>query len=118
MSIRKRIGMRRYKATFTIHNGNVDDYGQYTYDNPSDWTVVAADWPCELITTVGAEVLRGRMTNAKTTHVAYGDFYAVKDINAKHRCEIDGVKYGITCVMDTDGLQMERRIELRGENDA
>jgi hypothetical protein len=57
------------------------------------------------------------MTNSKTTHVAYGEFYGSKDVTPKHRCTIDGVKYGITCVIDADGLQMERRIELRGEND-
>ena len=117
MSIRKRIGMRRHKATFTAHNGSVDSYGQPTYDDPSQWTEVVSGWPCELITTVGGEVIRGRMTNAKTTHVAYGEFFGAKDVTPKHRCVIDGVSYGVTCVIDADGLQMERRIELRGEND-
>ena len=118
MTIRKRIGMRRHSATFYAHNGSVDGYGQPTYDNDSDWAVVTSGWPCELITTVGNEVIRGRMTNTKTTHVAYGEFFGAKDVTVKHRCVIDGVKYGITTVLDADGLQMERRIELRGENDA
>lgn len=115
--IRKRIGMRRWTANFYAHNGNVDSYGQPTYQNPNDWSLVSSGWPCELITTVGGEVIRGRMTNAKSTHVAYGEFFGSEGVTPKHRCEINGVKYGVTCVIDQDGLQMERRIELRGEND-
>ena len=115
--IRKRIGMRRWTASFYQHNGNVDSYGQLTYSNESDWSLVSSGWPCELITTVGGEVIRGRMTNEKTTHVAYGEFFGSDGVTTKHRCVINGVRYGVTCVIDQDGLQMERRIELRGEND-
>lgn len=118
MSIRKRIGMRRWKATFYDHNGNVDAYGQPTYQDDNDWAVSQSGWPCELITTVGGEVIRGRMTNAKTTHVAYGEFFGCQNATTKSRVVIDGVKYGIECIIDADGLQMERRIELRGENNA
>lgn len=115
MSIRKRVGMRRWIANFYEHNGNVDSYGQPTYKTGSDWEASVLNWPCELITTVGGEVIRGRMTNSKTTHVAYGEFAGAKDVTTKARCVIDGVNYGVTCVIDADGLQMERRIELRGE---
>ena len=63
MSIRKRIGMRRYAATFWKHNGTTDSYGQKSYQNESDWDQVGSSyWPCEFITTVGNEVVRGRMT--------------------------------------------------------
>lgn len=115
--IRKRIGMRRWIANFYQHNGSVDSYGQRTYSVSSDWDLVLSKWPCELITTVGGEVIRGRMTNAKTTHVTYGEFYGSGSVTPKMRCTIDGKDYGVTCVIDQDGLQMERRIELRGEND-
>lgn len=115
--IRKRIGMRRWFASFYAHNGNVDSYGQFTYSNPSDWNLVSEKWPCELITTVGGEVIRGRMTNAKSTHVAYGEFFGSDAVTPKMRCKVNGKDYGVTCVIDQDGLQMERRIELRGEND-
>jgi len=115
--IRKRIGMRRWTADFYSHNGNADSYGQLTYSNPADWNIVLQDWPCELITTVGGEVIRGRMTNAKTTHVAYGEFFGADNVTTKMRCRINGVDYGVTAVIDQDGLQMEMRIELRGEND-
>lgn len=115
--VRKRIGMRRWNAKFLRHNGTVDEYGQLTYSVASDWDIVLHSWPCELITTVGGEVLRGRMTNEKSTHVAYGEFFGAGSVTTKYRCVIDGVSYGITCVIDQDGLQMERRIELRGEND-
>jgi hypothetical protein len=117
MSIRKRIGMRRYRATFWKHDGTMDDYGQPTYQNDANWDQVGGYWPCELITTVGGEIVRGRMTHEKSTHVLYGEFSGVKDtVDANHRCIIDGKKYGISCILDADGLRMEKRIELRGEN--
>lgn len=115
MSIRKRIGMRRWTASFTRHDGSIDSYGQPTYKNDSDWDVVTQAWPCELITTVGGEIVRGRMTHEKTTHVAYGEFFGTGSLTTKDRCVIDGKNYGISAIIDSDGLQMERRIELRGE---
>lgn len=117
MSIRKRIGMRRYSATFWKHNGTVDSYGQKSYQNDSDWDQVGSSyWPCEFITTVGNEVVRGRMTQEKTTHVLYGEFSGVPSgVDTKCKVKIDGQDYGITCILDADGLRMEKRIELRGE---
>lgn len=115
--MRRRIGQRRWNAEFSSHNGNVDEYGQLTYSNDSDWSITVSSWPCELVTTVGGEVLRGRMTNEKTTNVAYGDWYAVQHVTTKSRVVINGVSYGITAMIDTEGLQREMRIELRGEND-
>ncbi len=116
MSIRKRIGFRRHTATFYRHNGSVDLYGQPTYSDDTQWAILSQGWPCELTTTVGGEVLRGRMVNEKTTHVAFGEFFGIGEVTVKDRCVISGVKYGITCVSDPDGIQMEVRVELRGEN--
>jgi len=56
------------------------------------------------------------MVNEKTTHVAFGEFFGIGEVTVKDRCVISGVKYGITCVSDPDGIQMEVRVELRGEN--
>lgn len=116
MSIRKRIGFRRHIATFHRHDGSVDAYGQPTYNDDSTWSVLTQGWPCELTTTVGGEVLRGRMVNEMTTNVAFGEFYGTGDITVEDRCVIAGVKYGITCVADPDGINMEVRIELRRQN--
>jgi hypothetical protein len=55
------------------------------------------------------------MTHEKTTHVAYGEFFGTGDLTTKDRCTINGKNYGISAIIDADGLQMERRIELRGE---
>lgn len=117
MSIRRRIGYRRWTANFTRHNGSVDEYGQPTYSNPSDWATVSVGWPCELTTTIGAEVVRGRMVNEKTTHVAFGEFSGLGDVGVKDRCTISGVDYGIVNISDPDGVSQEVRVELRGEND-
>jgi len=116
VSIRKRIGFRRHNATFYRHNGTVDDYGQKTYSDDNQWDVLSQGWPCELVTTVGGEVLRGRMVNEKTTHVAFGEFFGVGSVGVKDRCVINGIKYGITCVSDPDGISMEVRVELLSEN--
>jgi hypothetical protein len=37
------------------------------------------------------------------------------ELTTKDRCTINGKNYGISAIIDADGLQMERRIELRGE---
>lgn len=114
---RKRIGMRRWTATFYRHDGTIDSYGQPTYHVDADWDVLSLSWPCELITTVGSEVIRGRMVNEKTTHVAFGEFYGADGVTVQDRCVINGVNYGIIAVIDADGMQTEKRLELRGEND-
>lgn len=110
--------MRRYSATFWNHNGATDSMGQKDYQSESNWVQLDAGgyWPCEFITTVGNEVVRGRMTQEKTTHVLYGEFSGVPDgVTTKSKVKIDGQDYGITCILDADGLRMEKRIELRGE---
>ena len=114
---RKRIGMRRWNAVFWRHDGTLDDYGQPTYDIDNDWAVTGGTWPLELVSTVGGEVLRGRQVNEKTTHVAFGEFFGTSGIVVTDRCVINGNRYGITNMSDSDGLQTERRVELRGENE-
>lgn len=116
MSIRKRVGYRRWTATFTRHNGEKDSYGQPTYGTPNDWYIVSFKWPCELTTTIGGEVLRGRQVNEKTTHVAFGEFAGLGEVIVEDRCTIAGVHYGIVNISDPDGISQEVRIELRGEN--
>lgn len=117
MPYRKRIGARRWIGNFYRHDGTVDEYGTPTYDNDNDWDLVITGWPCELVTTVGGEVLRGRMVNEKTTHVAFGEFFGAQSPTTQDRLVINDVKYGIVSFIDADGLQTEARIELRGEND-
>jgi len=113
--MRKRIGFRRHSIDIMVHNGTVDSYGQKTYNNPSDWDVFFSGWPCEFISTVGGEILRGRMVTEKSTHAAFGNFAAVEGITTKMRVVHNGHNYGITSVGDPDGTRSEMRVELRKE---
>lgn len=113
--MRKRVGWRRHRATFQVHNGTVDQYGQPTYNTPSDWDTFFADWPCEFISTVGGEILRGRMVTEKSTHACFGNFPAVEGLNTEMRAIINGANYGITSVSDPEGIRTEMRVELRLE---
>ncbi len=113
--MRKRIGFRRHRATFLRHNGTVDQYGQPTYNTLSDWDTFFADWPCEFVSTVGGEILRGRMVTEKSTHACFGNFSAVEGIDVEMRAVIDGKNYGITSVSDPEGIRTEMRVELRLE---
>ncbi len=113
--MRKRVGFRRHRATFQSHNGNVDQYGQPTYNTPSDWDTFFADWPCEFISTVGGEILRGRMVTEKSTHACFGNFSAVEGLNTEMRAVVNGTNYGITSVSDPEGIRTEMRVELRLE---
>ena len=113
--MRNRVGHRRHRATFESHNGTVDNYGQPTYDNPTDWDLFMADWPCEKVSTVGGEMLRGRMVTAKSTHALFGNFRALEGVNVKMRVRINGELYGITSAGDPSGDRMEMRVELRKE---
>ena len=113
--MRKRIGFRRHRATFYRHNGTVDQYGQPSYNTPSDWDVFIADWPCEFVSTVGGEILRGRMVTEKSTHACFGNFIAVEGLDTEMRAVINGKNYGITSVSDPEGIRMEMRVELRLE---
>ena len=113
--MRNRVGHRRHRATFDSHNGNADTYGQPTYDNDADYTTFVANWPCEFVSTVGGEMLRGRMVTAKSTHALFGNFAAVEGIDVKMRVTINGELYGITSANDPTGDRMEMRVELRKE---
>ena len=113
--MRKRVGFRRYRASFYQHDGTVDTYGQRTYNTESDWTAYFEGWPCEFVSTVGGEVLRGRMVTEKSTHALFGNFAAVEGIDVEMRVVINGVNYGITSVSDPDGTRTEMRVEMRME---
>lgn len=113
---RMTIGRRRWLATIRRHDGTLDDYGQPTYDTPGDWDDLVTGWYCELQTTVGGEIIRGRQVHAKSTHVAYGDWSAVEGVTAADRLVINGVTYGINAgPLDVDGTRKDARIELRAE---
>lgn len=114
MPTRRTIGNRNYTAEFQRHDGTVDDYGNPTYDVAGDWDAVISDWPCELITTVGGEIIRGKMTMEKSTHVLYGYYASVASVDVQCRVLIDGNYYGITAgPIDPDGRRMEARLEVR-----
>lgn len=115
--MRKRVGFRRHRATFQVHNGTLDDYGQPTYNNPSDWDVFFADWPCEFVSTVGGEILRGRMVTVKSTHALFGNYIAVEGLNNEMRAVVAGRNYGITSVSDPEGIRTEMRVEMRLEKE-
>ena len=112
---RKRVGARRWNAQFYRHNGNQDDTGNPTYSVPADWDPISTGWPCEFIATTGGETVRGRQTTAEATYVLFGEFYGASGILASDRCEINGSRFGIVAVDDSDEMQMEHRIELRRE---
>ena len=110
---RRRVGTRTHVAEVRRHNGNRDDYGQPTYSVPSDYSVLISDWPCEFMSTVGGEIVRGMMMTEKSTHVLFGNFAAVEDVNEKDLIVVNGDRYGINSIFDPDGLRMEMRVEVR-----
>ena len=111
--MRKRVGFRISTAAFTRHNGNVDANGTPTYDSPNDWVAVQGPWPCELVTTTGGEVLRGKQVSATTTHAAFGERFGSQDLTPQDRVTIAGQVFGIVAVIDADGMNRETRLELR-----
>lgn len=110
---RRRVGTRTYIAEIRRHNGTRDDYGQPTYSTPSDYTTLISDWPCEFMSTVGGEIVRGKMITEKSTHVLFGNFAAVEGVNEKDIVVVNGERYGINSIFDQDGLRMEMRVEVR-----
>jgi len=70
---------------------------------------------CEFISTVGGEILRGRMVTEKSTHALFGNFAAIEGANVEMRAVINGDNYGITSVSDPEGIRSEMRVELRLE---
>ena len=113
MTLRNRIGMRRYTATFEKHNGNQDSSGNPTYNVSSDWTPTIAGWYVELEGTSGTETRRGGQVAAETTHVIYGEYYGGVWITPRQRCYVDGRQFGVVSVLDVDGDHMELRVELQ-----
>ena len=113
--MRKRVGFRRHLVDIKVHDGTVDTYGQPTYNNPNDWDDFFTGWPCEFVSTVGGEILRGRMVTEKSTHAAFGNFSAIEDITTEMRVLYNGDYYGITSVGDPEGIRSEMRVEMRKE---
>ena len=113
---RHRYGFRNYVASFQQHNGNVDDHGTPTYSIDLDWVTVVPEWPVEKVAASGGEILRGRQIAASTTHVLYGEYFSSDGITPEQRCVIDGEIYQIVSVMDLEGRNRERRVELRRED--
>lgn len=111
--MRKRAGKRIHRATFKRFDGTVDSVGQEMRHVPENWDDVSVSWPCEFVTTVGGEILRGRMVTEKSTHVLFGQFSAVESVDVQDTCVINSQEYGINYIGDPDGLRMEMRVELR-----
>ena len=110
---RKRYGARRHNAKFSKHNADADQHGQPLYSEPLDWATTISAWPCELVTTRGGEVLRGRQVTERTTHVLFGEYFGAATATVDQRVEIAGQTYAITAAYDADGLSQEMRVELR-----
>ena len=109
----RRAGASRHRATFTRHDGTQDSHGNPTYTTPGDWDTVVQSWPCELLTTNGAESLRGQQVQPTTTHVLIGEYHGAKDVTPEMRAEVNGVIYGIVGAFDPHGNSREIRIELK-----
>jgi hypothetical protein len=112
---RQRIGNRRHVASFSRHNGNQDQTGAPTYGVDSDWSSIIADWPCEMLTTGGGELLRGRQVTSSTTHVLIGDYYGADHVLATDRVLINGLTLEVVLAIDPDGDNVEMRIECKRE---
>lgn len=109
------IGRRRHRATFLQHDGTQDGHGNPTYTTAGDWDTLIASWPCELLTTTGGEVLRGKQVSAQTTHVLFGEYQGSSGITTSMKVTINNVEYGIVAVYDMDGDSKETRVECRRE---
>lgn len=113
--MRKRVGYRRHRASFLSHNGSRDQNGQLTTKDPLQWDTVISGWPCEFVSTVGGEILRGLMVTEKSTHAMFGNFTLVENIDAEMIVVVNGKRYGITSISDHEGTRSEMRVELRLE---
>lgn len=118
--MRGRTGKRRHVATFQSHNGTTDAHNHPTYSTDTDWSNSVVDWPCELTTVQGGEVLRGRQVSEITTHVLFGEYFGADGVAAQMRCLIDNpsgsaVTYQVVAAYDADGLSDEIRVELKAE---
>lgn len=113
--MRKNVGARRHSAVFYRHNGKTDESGLPTYGVAADWSQVGGSWPCEIQTTNGGEVIRGRQVAAETSHILYGDFAAVQTVKPTDRLRAAGVGLEVVAVIDQHGLRDEMRIECKRE---
>lgn len=110
---RQRIGNRRHSALAELHNGNKDEHGIPTYETLTDWDTVISAWPCERITTSGAENIRGRQTDAEATHVFFGEYFGGRGITPQMRLVVDGNTYNVVFADDQDGDAREMRVETK-----
>ena len=116
MTRRERIGSRRYRATATQHDGTQDAAGNPTYTTAGDWDTVVTAWPCEILTTTGSEMIRGRQVTAGTTHVMFGDYHYGSTITPDMRVTVGGVVYDVVAAYDPDGDRRELRVEAKRES--
>lgn len=123
MPPRRHHGSRRHRATAKQHNGTVDAHGVPTYTTSNDWTEVVTQWPVEVRSVAGGEVLRGRQVSAETTHVMFGEFHGGKSITPDMKVEVydpatsSTITYGVIAAYDMDGDSRELRVELMREVD-
>jgi len=115
MPRRNRRGGWQHVASFSQHNGRVNEHNLPTVANPGDWRVVVREYPCEVLSTSGGETIRGRQVTAYTTHVLFGDYFAARNIKPDMRVKVKGMKLNIVSVLDPDGDQFEMRIECKAE---
>ncbi len=112
---RQRIGSRRHVASAKQHNQTQDEHGNPTYSTDDDWSTIVEGWPCELLTTRGGEVIRGRQVSESTTHVLFGEYFGGKDITADMVVTVDAVDYAVVTGFDPDGDKREFRVEVKRE---
>lgn len=113
---RQRIGNRRHAARIEKHDGTQEsDHGHPSYTTPGDWDTVVESWPCEVLTTSGGELIRGRQVQAETTHVLFGEYFGADNVTAEMRAVVGGITYSIVAAYDPDGDSREMRIEARRE---
>ena len=106
---RQRVGYRNHRATFQSPTKTLDSIGQ----EQKTWATFVDGWPCEVLTAVSGEVIRGRQARTNTTLVLYGNHSAVKNVTTEMRCVLNGETYSVNSVMDQSGNQFETRIELK-----
>lgn len=109
----RRAGAARHRADFQQHDGTQDGHGTPTYTTAGDWDTVVSAWPCELLTTNGAESLRGQQLQPTTTHVLLGEYHGAKTVTPDMRAVIDSVTYAVVASFDPMGNSREIRIELK-----
>lgn len=104
---------RRHRITIQQHNGTLDNAGNATLNTEADWETIVSNWPCEAMTASGGEKIRGRQTNAETTHVFIGEYYGASATTPDMRAVFNGSIYQINAVYDPDQMNRELRIEAQ-----